>query len=364
MDQEIKRLLFIKKPFHDESFLGYLLRLTELNYFERLSWILKSCKLERAITSKTLPAVNSQDNLEVLSKLTGIDTRILSPMAYRITVFNQLCPRYSLFGSSLPSFLIVQKNSRICPKCLAEKNYIRRIWEFAPITVCLRHNCLLVDQCPSCEKPLTWNRNSVSKCLCGSDLRKITPINMPEKELHIARKIYQLCGLDLYQGEISLDNYVSDINIPTFFKILFFFASAWAGLPDTDGKTIFRECTNLELHNYLYLATSIFDDFPKNFYIFLDWAKYQQNLDKFTLKQIYRFNGKYKDRSVLGAINHSIGHCFDFYEFSFLRQAQSEYLKFEAGYSKRINFHDDPNLLRQFFIRLLTSKSISLLDRT
>jgi len=129
---------------------------------------------------------------------------------------------------------------------------------------------------------------------------------------------------------------------------------------DTDGKTIFRDCTNLEVHNYLYLAATIFDDFPKNFYIFLDWAKYQQNFDNFTLKQIYRFNRKYKDRSILGAINYSIQQCFDYSGFSFLRQAHDEYSKFEAGYSKRINFHDDPNLLRQFFIRLLTSKSISL----
>lgn len=127
MDEEIKNLLFVKKPFHDESFLGYLLRLTELNYFERLSWLLKTCKLGKAINSKTLPGISSESNLEILLRMTEIDESLLSSMAYQITVFNKQYPRYSIFGSSLQSFFIISQKSRICPGCLSEKNYIRGI---------------------------------------------------------------------------------------------------------------------------------------------------------------------------------------------------------------------------------------------
>ncbi|MBA1147834.1 TniQ family protein [Ectothiorhodospiraceae bacterium WFHF3C12] len=60
---------------------------------------------------------------------------------------------------------------RLCPNCLAEEPFIREGWDFTPVTHCARHRTVLIDQCPNCDRPLTWARPHVHYCGCGFDLR-------------------------------------------------------------------------------------------------------------------------------------------------------------------------------------------------
>jgi predicted site-specific integrase-resolvase len=64
--------------------------------------------------------------------------------------------------------------SQFCPTCLQEALYHRLLWMPTPVTACLRHQCLLVSQCPQCGKQ-TSIRAIVEGCCrqCGTDLATI-----------------------------------------------------------------------------------------------------------------------------------------------------------------------------------------------
>ncbi len=69
---------------------------------------------------------------------------------------------------------------RFCPQCLAEDPTWRAGWEVMFHDVCPHHGVWLIDQCSSCEKPVRWNRDSLLRCQCGSDLRQETASPAPE----------------------------------------------------------------------------------------------------------------------------------------------------------------------------------------
>ena len=65
-----------------------------------------------------------------------------------------------------------QRYPRFCPLCLSEDPTWRASWELYFHDVCPHHGIWLVDQCSSCGQPLSWNRNALLRCECGSDLRQ------------------------------------------------------------------------------------------------------------------------------------------------------------------------------------------------
>lgn len=78
---------------------------------------------------------------------------------------------------------------RFCPFCLKEKGYYQLLWQIHEIQVCLRHQTVLLDKCPSCDKPVyclfPWAR--VGYCQCGYDLKsftKLKPVQSCEADKH------------------------------------------------------------------------------------------------------------------------------------------------------------------------------------
>lgn len=73
-----------------------------------------------------------------------------------------------------------QRHARFCFKCLAEKPTWRSSWEILFHDVCPDHGVWLVDQCGSCGQPIKWQRDSLLRCQCGSDLREESSGTAPE----------------------------------------------------------------------------------------------------------------------------------------------------------------------------------------
>lgn len=65
-----------------------------------------------------------------------------------------------------------RRYARFCPLCLSEDPTWRVSWELYFHDVCPLHGTWLVDQCSSCSQPLSWNRDALLRCECGSDLRQ------------------------------------------------------------------------------------------------------------------------------------------------------------------------------------------------
>ena len=61
---------------------------------------------------------------------------------------------------------------RMCPRCLREdrKLIIPAEWDGAFSFTCSRHHTALLDVCPACDAPLTYERSDLTRCRCGHSL--------------------------------------------------------------------------------------------------------------------------------------------------------------------------------------------------
>jgi excisionase family DNA binding protein len=65
-----------------------------------------------------------------------------------------------------------RQRSRFCPHCLSNDPKWRLGWEVLYFDTCHKHGVWLIDQCSSCGEGLTWHRDNLLRCNCGSDLRQ------------------------------------------------------------------------------------------------------------------------------------------------------------------------------------------------
>lgn len=81
---------------------------------------------------------------------------------------------------------IVRPTLQVCPLCLQEKPYRHLLWRLQPVTICLKHRCLLQGNCHRCGQPLVAlsRYQRLLYCAhCGSDLRQLPVVAATEEML-------------------------------------------------------------------------------------------------------------------------------------------------------------------------------------
>lgn len=99
----------------------------------------------------------------------------------------QLCDSKTIlryFSSSWP----------VCPTCIAQDavSYERLLWSFRPTAVCVEHGCMLICRCPTCQRPLRWDRQDVAGCRCGQRLGDVEPLTVSPHGRLLARQLHQI----------------------------------------------------------------------------------------------------------------------------------------------------------------------------
>lgn len=82
MDEKTTRLLFTEEPYFDESFIGYIMRLAELNEISDIRWILKLVRPGKFFSYDFKFSFDFRINASNLSKITGVEQPILSNLLY------------------------------------------------------------------------------------------------------------------------------------------------------------------------------------------------------------------------------------------------------------------------------------------
>jgi hypothetical protein len=153
-------LLRTPPPYEDESLAGYLIRLTQSNYYSSPNWILRLAGLQvsKGITLWAQPPIPSP--LSQLIKLTDEQLKLMASLPHQL-------------GKEVnPVRYIIYKYARkLCPNCLLESAYCRKIWDWKLVGVCSLHQCLLITSCAGCQKNIRWARATVTRCRCGFDFR-------------------------------------------------------------------------------------------------------------------------------------------------------------------------------------------------
>jgi hypothetical protein len=174
-------------------------------------------------------------------------------------------------------------------------------------------------------------RNSVSHCRCKLDWSKYASKIVEEFELEVVRQIYRLCCLSEdvdITAEADTTNPLYKLDLKSFLAALVFVASQYGGIVDTTGKHLAPSKRSSELHLLFSKAFQVFNDWPNNFYSFLDWRREQRKDTRHTHGLLRDF-GQYKS-----ALYVQFSSC----EFDFLRSAFEEYLTthWKGGYASAL----------------------------
>lgn len=146
------------EPLANESGYGYCLRLAAINS-------MSVAQLVALIDLKSLGQMASNES-EALAFLGGASPKALGE---KFPVLLGQKAGAGFCGHILPhrSMLRWWRHPQICPACVAANGWCSLDWDFSLSVVCLEHQCLLTDECPTCGKRLTWDRPSVEWGSCN-----------------------------------------------------------------------------------------------------------------------------------------------------------------------------------------------------
>jgi hypothetical protein len=189
-----EQLLRTPAPQPDESLMGYILRLSEVNCYEGPKWIfdLAGLKINRYWKGWRKLCDNGVD-FTLFKQIARLSEEEVNEMKHEFisdSDYEQCHAQWHVPISSLRFDLPM-----ICPDCLRENPYCRKFWDLRVVTVCPQHHSLLLDICPSCQKPIRWDRKSVSRCSCGCDWRETKSPQLPTAQRRAMRLLMRSCGV-------------------------------------------------------------------------------------------------------------------------------------------------------------------------
>ncbi len=169
-------LLIRLPPFRNESARGYLLRISEQNGLASPRWLL-SLLSDKGLSSPGYGALTL-----ILRRQENSLSGLRGPIA-------NLAQLNAADMGGLPMRYWNTRNPRFCPCCLAEAAHWKASWDLVFTVACEKHGQLLLDKCPQCQKPLSWDRPHLTKCTCGFDLSQAAAEAAPETAVQLAREI-------------------------------------------------------------------------------------------------------------------------------------------------------------------------------
>lgn len=179
-----------------ESLASFLIRVSNSNFYPEpniLTDLVLSDDAERLEDNLRIP--ESADTFDCLSALTLVNPHnlclasahtfadILTPPNYPIKILrlSDNTPVHLLSRSIAQKSLRAESAGQFCPKCLNQSSYHRLIWTPTVTSVCLHHECLLLDRCYECSKQVTVRDIVMAKCSgCGADLKYAKSVQVDE----------------------------------------------------------------------------------------------------------------------------------------------------------------------------------------
>jgi hypothetical protein len=151
-------LLRTPTPYEDESLAGYLIRLNESNYYSSPKWILQLAGLH---INCRIPLTNSLYEPSTLSQVIQVSDEQLKVMA---SLSNQL-----VGDVNSQQYAIYKYAKKLCPHCLTESAYCRKIWDWDLVTACYIHQCVLIKHC---------SNGALIKLIAGKILGYASPVKV------------------------------------------------------------------------------------------------------------------------------------------------------------------------------------------
>jgi hypothetical protein len=153
-------LLIRYYPKENEALTQYLMRLAYMNSHFKLSNFLKSIKMEKPKAGRfgLWHSVQLKNLAPALSKALNRDVTKVTALHQRHHQVTWLFEKGRTFAELVVDF------PRICTACLVEDHVMDWRWSIATVARCPNHKLLLIDTCPQCHKPISWDANLFEFC--------------------------------------------------------------------------------------------------------------------------------------------------------------------------------------------------------
>jgi hypothetical protein len=201
--QVITPLVRTPVPFHGESVRGFVLRSSEVNGYQSPLKLLNYAGMDDEEARSARPP------LDKLARLYGRTAQELKLSGLDGNESFKKGRRLSLMGHDIPTMFMRAKHSGICVQCIKEDGYIEAYGELKYALVCPHHGMKMLHQCPSCKKPISWQRIGLLRCSCGSDLsiNQATVLENPTVILLMKILYAKLMNEPLDEAETTLQGF-------------------------------------------------------------------------------------------------------------------------------------------------------------
>lgn len=268
------KLINTPLPYKDETLSSYLLRLSEANFYEDMSWITGLVGIKKRQLAKPNP---QKVDLKQLAHLCNIDENDL----WDLTFYKDI-----LYFESKNEGVAFKEQAnteydKICPECFSNEQYQRKIWNLKINMTCPFHNLLLINKCPQCQKSIVSVRRRIDSCNCGFNLLDLPKIYIEEEEAYHSKIVFNAC----YGSNIFPLNGTSPLDILDYYSLTRLINSFWYRLNNGRKGIGINQLNTQAIENFeLLLKTfNIFLHWPYNFHEFLN-----KNNDVNTLNNIRR----------------------------------------------------------------------------
>lgn len=216
------RFLRRPAPAPDEDFRGYVLRLGTANGYTDEATL-------RQFRNVVKRELNTPGGVQRFARSIGVDVRETGELISRTHVTGDGANRPGQFAR-----VCFYRGSykAFCPVCISETGVFKAVWNFRAVVVCENHRLWLVDRCPACAQPTTWDRCSVFTCECGFDLRNAqfeqAPIDVSLLTKLLVARLQGRSGADLFLEQRFCVE-LATISAQEWLAMCSFFASTCSG---------------------------------------------------------------------------------------------------------------------------------------
>ncbi|MBK8187869.1 MAG: TniQ family protein [Cellvibrio sp.] len=206
----IKPLLF-PSCYPDESPIGYLIRIAELNNYGSFKWFI------------------GEHHSKVSSVIHDFYYKILAKYDWTGFRENNNYKQYR----ELSQNYFVARGHRFCPLCLKDKPYFKMCWQLRVSVVCLKHKIWLHDFCFKCETQNSFSNSKITSCKCGEPY---TTLEVSEASEEVIRLQKYSLGIPI-EHDLDKSNFLSfaeRLDLVMFFTKWFGFRNEAVNLRDMD----------------------------------------------------------------------------------------------------------------------------------
>lgn len=171
----------------DETPIGYLIRVAELNSYNSYRWLADNTDL-REVASKSHKRIS-----QVLLKTSW--TNYLEESSIRENIQN------------LDTVYFSCDKLKFCPLCLNEDGYYKFNWQYRASVACVKHRVWLQDKCATCKSLVALKNSKVRECVCGFDISSSLTEKASNEVIATQRFLEQgdLCGTSLIKSNHQMD---------------------------------------------------------------------------------------------------------------------------------------------------------------